>query len=90
MLVFHVGLFVFAFFSKSPFRPKFSKVTGIRTQTCVQISYIVGTFKVIVVVSSNRVLLVYLFTVINNRGETSRNAVGAKKKGFILIVPFLS
>ena len=41
VLVFHVGLFVFAFLSKSRFRLKFSKVTEIRTQTCLQISYIV-------------------------------------------------
>ena len=41
VLVFHVGLFVFAFFSKSPFRLKCSKVTETVTQTCLQISYIV-------------------------------------------------
>ena len=41
VLVFHVGLFVFAFFSKSRFRLTLSKVTEIRTQTCLQISYIV-------------------------------------------------
>ena len=41
VLVFHVGLFLLAFFSKSRFRLKFSKVTDIRTQTCLQISYIV-------------------------------------------------
>ena len=42
VLVFHVGLFVFSFFSNSRFRLKFSKVTEIRTQTtCLQISYII-------------------------------------------------
>ena len=41
VLVFHVRLFVFVFFSKSQFRLTFSKVTEIRTQTCLQISYIV-------------------------------------------------
>ena len=33
VLVFHVGLFIFAFFIKSRFRLKFSKVTEILTQT---------------------------------------------------------
>ena len=42
VLVFHVGVFVFAFFSKSRFPLKFSKkVTEIRTQTYLQTSYIV-------------------------------------------------
>ena len=46
MLVFHVGLFVFAFFSKSRFRLKCSKVTETRTQTCLLISYIIVNLKV--------------------------------------------
>ena len=50
VLVFHVGLFVFAFFSKSRFRLKCSKVTETRTQTCLQISYIVVNLKVVAVV----------------------------------------
>ena len=50
VLVFHVGLFVFAFFSKSQFRLKCSKVTETRTQTCLQISYIVVNLKVVAVV----------------------------------------
>ena len=41
VLVSHVGQFLFAFFSKSRFRRKFSKVTEIRTQTYLQISFIV-------------------------------------------------
>ena len=45
VLVVHVGLFVFAFFTKSRFRLKFSKVTEIRTQICLQISYIVLTLQ---------------------------------------------
>ena len=36
VLICHVDLFVFAFFSKSRFRLKFSKVTEIRTKTCLQ------------------------------------------------------
>ena len=50
MLVFHVGLFIFAFLSKSRFRLKCSEVTETRTQTCLQISYIIVNLKVEVVV----------------------------------------
>ena len=50
MLVFHEGLFVFAFFSKSRFRLKCSKVTESRTQTCLLISYIIVNLKVEAVV----------------------------------------
>ena len=53
LLVFHVGLFVFAFFSKSRFRLKFSKVTETRTQTCLQISYIVVHLQVCSYASSS-------------------------------------
>ena len=45
VLVFHVGLFVFAFFRKSRFRLKCSKVTETRTQTCLLISYIIVNLK---------------------------------------------
>ena len=50
VMVFHVGLFVFAFFSKSRFRLKCSKVTETRTQTCLLVSYIIVNLKVEVVV----------------------------------------
>ena len=50
MLVFHVGLFIFAFLSKSRFRLKCSKVTEFRTQTCLLISYIIVNLKVEAVV----------------------------------------
>ena len=46
VLVFHVGLFVFAFLSKSRFRLEFFKVTEIRTQICLQISHIVLNLQV--------------------------------------------
>ena len=41
VLVFHVGLFVFASLSKSQNCLKFSKVTKIHTKTCLQFCYIV-------------------------------------------------
>ena len=41
MLVFHVGLFVFASLSKSQNCLKFSKVTKIHTKTCLQFCYII-------------------------------------------------
>ena len=41
VLVFHVGLFVFASLSKSQNCLKFSKVTKIHIKTCLQFCYIV-------------------------------------------------
>ena len=41
VLVFHVGLFVFVSLVSLGFVSKFSKVTEIRTQTCLQITYVV-------------------------------------------------
>ena len=41
VLVFHVGLFVFAFLSRSQNCLKFSKVTKIHTKTCLQFCSIV-------------------------------------------------